>query len=567
MRNLLSILIILLSISSAYAHDYSIQKRWICFTEKSKESSTRFYNQSLPKKTQRLSNNEGQIILSFDDELPDTIKVALNAAKKLWESRLPCKQPIHIEVTFEPLNQDIAMEVYVGFFEDGKLQGCPTALGSQLSNYDSGQPDSPNGIIVFNSYINWNCIFSAENTTDYNLPTMALRGIARCLGFGSSILEDYKDVFIFYNNFPTYFDNLLFHNSKCLSDIVQGSTEMASFVKSDDVFVKVESGQYRIYAPKQYLPHISLCYLDDTNSLMSYDIGKGSIYLDIDDKTYDILQSIGWNISSSSLDIKCNDISDDGLGSSYTSHTFTLSKGNESVTNYDWRFLLKNKRQEYVQVSSGSSENFTISKISSPEQYYVNVNGDLEGRIECNYTANGNKHYAKPFSLSLEMKPIINSIDNLLIINDNQFEFSLMFNVQYTGAEYVSVEIEEEDNTCLRNYTFMEPYLAHVKTGRISNLCYSWVTIIASNKYGKTYETLDYSPLYGSLKKVKNNDGNCRISFGAEIIRQIQIFDMNGNLIYIGPSDDFHKQIFQKGIYIKKELYENGKTKTSKVSI
>lgn len=93
-------------------------------------------------------------------------------------------------------------------------------------------------------------------------------------------------------------------------------------------------------------------------------------------------------------------------------------------------------------------------------------------------------------------KPIIQSIDNISIVNTGDYEFSLTFDVKYAGADYVSVEIEEEYNTTLRNYRFDEPYIAHVKIGNITNLYYSWVTVIVSNKYGTTSETLEYEPTF-----------------------------------------------------------------------
>lgn len=198
--------------------------------------------------------------------------------------------------------------------------------------------------------------------------------------------------------------------------------------------------------------------------------------------------------SNTSLTIKCNDISNNGSGSSYEPHIFSLDKKNENVSNFSWRFLLKNKQGEYTQIANGNTENFTIDKVSLPDNFYININGDLEGRIECDYSLNGQRYNAVPFSFSLELKPIILSIDNISTVDTGDSEFSLSFDVKYAGADYVSVEIEEEYNTTLRNYRFDEPYIAHVKIGNITNLYYSWVTIIVSNKYGTTSKTLEYAP-------------------------------------------------------------------------
>lgn len=566
MKKILSILVIIcMCVANAYANGLSSDRKIIRFTERVKEASNIFNNQPLPMKIKRVSSNEGRIILSFDEEFPDTVLVALNAAKKIWEAKIPTKQPIYIKVLFEEFEPDIAMAADVIMHEGGELQGCPTALGSQLLNSTYSDEESPDGYIIFNSLLDWNCGFTADDNSGYNLPTMAMRGIARCLGFGSSILEEAKDYFSFYFSWPSYFDKLIYNNSVCLASLEQGSREMAEFVKSDNVFVKATEGQYQLHAPKQYVPYSSLCYFKDENSLMSHSLGRGSVLLDIDNKTLDVLRTIGWNLPSEGLEISCNNISESGIGSSYEDHTFSLSKGSVNPSNLKWRFLLKNQHEEYVLVSAGSGEEFTISKIASPGNYHVNVNGDLEGRIECDYMLNGSTYSAVPFSLSLELKPIIHSIENITITNVSRYEFSLRFNVVYTGTDRITVEVEEDSSTSLRDYTFAEPYIAHVKTGRITNLAYSWVTIIASNKYGKAYETLEYSPVYKSFRKISGASVNGHTSIESENECMVQILDLNGRQIYTGPSSDLKNQTFQKGIYIKNETYKNGETKTSKI--
>jgi len=259
----------------------------------------------------------------------------------------------------------------------------------------------------------------------------------------------------------------------------------------------------------------------------------------------------------SELKITCDDISENGIGSSYLAHTFSLSKANENVSNYNWKFSLKDKSGNYTLISTASTENFTIEKISSPQDYFININEDLEGRIECEYTLNGKEHNTTSFALFLELKPSIISIDNISVINNGPYDFYLTFDVTYVGADYVAVEIEEEYNSTLRNYHFYEPYFAHVKTGNISNLYYSWVTIIVSNKYGSTSETLEYAPSTGSTQ---NNTA-------APITKTILLYNINGNVVFDGTPTDFLNQQFQPGLYIKKEILDNGSTKNTKIRI
>ena len=370
--------------------------------------------------------------------------------------------------------------------------------------------------------------------------------------------------FQFYFGYPAYFDKLLYSNNVRLSDIPQGSLQMADFITSGNVYLNTESHDYKIYAPEQYVYSSSLCYLDGGSSLMSYSLGQGNVALGIDDATIDILRAIGWDLPVSGFRIQCSDISDTGIGSAYSSHTFSLSKGNENVSSYSWTFSLRDNTGEYVQISSGSSEKFTIEKISSPENYFVNINGDLEGRIECDYTVGGQQFSAEPFILSLELKPTIISIDNLTVErNEDEFSFSLAFDVRYAGADVVTVEVEEEYNTMLRNYRIYEPYIAHAKTGNMSTLYYSWVYVTVTNEYGSTTETMEFAPNYTPGDGGGGTTGD-DLLFGPGNVESVQLYELDGTIVFIGSQSEFSSFWIAPGIYVIKLIYDNGTTKSFK---
>lgn len=543
----------------------NVNKRYVRFTERIRDYSPVFQNRGLQPKGERLADNKGgSIVLLYDGTLPDSIQSAFNAAKRLWEARLITRQPIIISVDFESLGAGIAMAADAACLAKGDLKGCPCALASQINNRQEGSVYFPDGRIILNSDVDWNCSFSKDATSEYNIPTIMLRGIARCLGFGTSLFQDLDNKFYYSYVAPSYFDRLLYNGNEALSDLMEGSAAMADFVTSNDVEARTPSGKYGIYAPEEYDPYMSLSYFKDPNSLMSYHLGKGNIDLTIDDSTLDVLEAVGWNLLSSSLKIKCNDIPDDGIGSSYSSHVFSLSKGNESVTRYEWRFLLKDRQGFYTLVSSGGSETFTVSAISSPDNYLVNIDGDLEGLIECDYMLNGGGGGTATFPLSLELKPVIHSIDDIRIVSDEPYAFSVLFNVHYSGSDKVTVEIEEEYDTTLRNYRFDEPYIAHVKTGKMSNLYYSWVTVIVKNRYGSVYETLEYAPTMGG-EAIHDSSRHSELnSLNINTIKEIRLYDVNGGTVFSGTQADFVGRAFKSGIYIKEERYEDGTTKITK---
>ena len=151
---LLTLLIsaILLGATCSQAYALDIQKRSIRYIEKTRDYAPSFKNQGMPLKANRLSNNEGNIVLTYDESLPDSIQTAFLVAKELWESKLSMTQPIFISVSFEPLGDDISMICDVIYSETPDLMGCPCALASQISNSPWGTIDSPDGYIILGIY-------------------------------------------------------------------------------------------------------------------------------------------------------------------------------------------------------------------------------------------------------------------------------------------------------------------------------------------------------------------------------------------------------------------------------
>lgn len=540
-------------------------KKYIRYTERVRNEVSSFENHGLPPKTDRVSCTEGNIILFYESPVPDSIEVALEAAKKIWAVKVPVEEPVYFEIIFESLGEGISMYADVLCMTELGLEGCPCALASQIKGQSQGSFISPDARIVFNSDIEWNCSFSSEATSTSNLPTIAMRGLARCLGFGTSILQDtgFENSFFYSFDKPSYYDRLLYRGNLCLASIDCNTPAFAEFLQCEDVYIKTDKGSYKIYAPSVYEQDMSLCYFDENNSLMSYSFSKGNVNLSIDEKTENVLRTLGWNIEKSEIEIISSDISANGLGSSYTSHTFSLAEKPDNVSGYHWKFLLKDKTGTYTQISTGTSDFFTISEISSPDDYFVNINGDLEGRIECEYTMNGELRKAKPFALSLELKPIIKSIGEVLFVDEGPFEFSLNFNVQYSGADELYLEIEEEYDSTIRRIRFDEPYIAHVKTGAITNLYYSWVTVVVMNKYGTASQTMEYAPIYDYASKPDVDYTKNFLSSAS--ICHIQIFSIDGKSIFEGNSEELVNAHIEPGIYVKKETYEDGTQKINKV--
>lgn len=567
MKNFYHLLVALTSLIIATNSVYSANpnRKVIRYVDKINTASTSFANQGIQTKAERVSSSRGNLVLTYDESLPDSIKTALEVAKDIWESKIPHKQPVYISVVFEPNDFDAAMYTEVVYLEDGT--GFPSSLSSQLGTF-YGDVYSPNGFIIFNSDIDWNCAFSVGSNAGYNITTMALRGMALCYGFGSSVKKAKDGVrFEFNVLYPTAFDKLLQRKStgKFLTSFYDGSNEFNAFVTSDDVYVVGSDVTYDIYAPKVYEPYKSLVYLKNDNSLMSYSLAKGNSSLQIDNATINILNEIGWQIPKTEFDIICSDISSNGIGSSYKQHTFSLDCGTAQVSDYRWTFKLKKTSGEYAVVSTGNSSTFTIDKITDYSDYYVNRNGDLEGQIECSYTFSGKTQAANPFALSLELKPTILSIDKQIVENEGQYNYYALLNISYTGADYVTIEIEEEYNVIIRSERFYEPFLAHAKTGNITSLYDSWITIIVKNQYGTALETIYVPSAYQYYDLSADNLSGITSVTPQPRNNRLEIYSVDGLLIYSGEKENFNPDNIPSGLYIKKLYNESSHCmKTSK---
>ena len=559
--NKLTLILLLLTLSVCQLTANGIERHYIRFQEKAIQGFSPTVVAPMPDKSERTSSSKGCIVMTFDPSVPDSIRVALNAAKEAWEAKLPASQEIYINATMESLDPNISMQTYVGYCPYGEYQGAPCALASQLIGAPQGNMEEPDSYIFLNQNLSWNCNFSSDQSPGYNVYTVALRGIAISLGFGSSVCRDYDNplLYIFSSGSPTYFDNNIYKDNVCLKSLQNASPDLSAFITSNALYVKGNKFKHSLYAPTTFIPGVSLIYLDDNTSLMHYAIGEGDKMLSIDANTLDILNGIGWDfaIQQVGASIKCNDISSDGIGSSYTSHTFTLDNS-QGANEYEWTFSLKSQEGRYMEVSHGTNNSFTIESIQSPDKYYINTNGDLDGKIECRYTA-GNKSYtAKPFYVSLELKPLILSVDNMERIPAGDFSYYLTFTVQYRGADKLQIATEEEYSSIQSIQDMHEPFIAHVKTYNLSTLRYSWITIHVRNKYGSADQTLEFAPeIPTGLEDITTSlteENTC-------------ILNLDGISVSHVFNPEITKSILPRGVYINRAVDKNGRVKTQKFII
>lgn len=344
---------------------------------------------SLPPKNQRTSSQAGQIFLTFYDEsIPDDIRNAVIRAKETWESKLKNKYPIYVDIDYAEYIEDVAVITDVFFY--GERDNGPALSSAVLAQVNQRSDVEQDAIIAINPSVVWDCSYDGSSATEeQNLYSAMLRAFAACFGFGSSISVDGVTGGVGFQiaNTPSDFDELVFSaNGLKLKDYSDDYVNLKQFCEGklgSPIYVLTRDSYHTLYVPSNFTECVSMRYLNNVSSLMHYDIGRGDKRLAIDDVTVEVLNALGWNIfSADAVKIVCDDIAEDGIGSAYKSHTFSLD-GCDGVSIGDprWTFSVCDENGTPVSVQSGTNTTFMVESLQNPDSYPLNGNGDIRGEV------------------------------------------------------------------------------------------------------------------------------------------------------------------------------------------
>lgn len=197
--------------------------------------------------------------------------------------------------------------------------------------------------------------------------------------------------------------------------------------------------------------------------------------------------------------IECDDITADGVVSAYTEPSFSIENDDEaSISDYNWKFSLKDHDGNYAIYSISQAKTWTLPEISSPESFLVNPDGMLEGMIECDYTMDGKSYYAQSVIFNIDLRPIILSVDNIVMTAGEEYTYTISFTVKYKGSNKVDVALYEEFNGNIRRTYYNQPDSANVSIERVDQLGMCWVNIKAENSYGVTKKLLSFPVYYNT---------------------------------------------------------------------
>lgn len=519
--------------------------------------------------------------ISYDDNIPDSVSKCLQVATDIWRNCLNINSDykIRIKAVWDELPEEEDVITTVCYTKhNGYLY--PTSLYCSLVN-NLGTDGAPDAKIIINKNKKWYCGYNADNNANYSsLAQAMLRSIAVALGFGSSVnktvLSGGREIIRFCQGSSSLFDSLLVSsNGACLKSYsnigARQNVDLLKFVTGQfgDVHISgfnANDSIYKMYTPPVYENNKSLIFLNNPNSLMHYNLNNSLRILQVDSVTANVLNKLGWDIKSQQdgeYSIVGDNIPETGITSAYSSHSFFIEgNGKQTITNRKWTFLLPATDGSDIIVKQSEGDLFfSTDALSHPNDYYININGDVYGKIIFSGDING-KPMKLVYNLTLGLKPEISSVGfNKTDINEHN-SYDVDCKVDYKGAEYLYVSLEEEYSSLSRNQFVREPYLAHFTCRNISPYYYSWIDVTVENEYGSDMYTIELPPLSNLSKKKLHR--RAVLQKVTEYITSIRVYDSNG--FYLNTIKELEETIkMSPGMYILKFFNGNTLVKSSKL--
>ncbi len=558
----------LLFTSKSLALDYDM----ISFSESFSTQGTTL-NVGIQPKGIRLNKYGSDIVINHP-ELPDSVLKCVLFAKDIWESSINGSMPIVIDLEYNAIENDIETDV---IYETSTEYAIPYAL----YRYHTQTPDSlADGIIRINSDINWNC--SVENATDTGRPNLTfalLRSFAKILGFGSTIRIDNNEMLYWLKKrYYTIFDkNLISSDNKAICDFSldrgKPNQQMTDFFNSKSrlFYILAEKNLYELEKTPGTDGSV-LSYFKNDSSLMSFNPRKGAYYLRVDDWTRSVLRELGWNVKDRpAVEIVCDEAGDNGIMSAYSRHSFHIKSDNPaSITNPQWSLSLPLADGGVEKLTlNGNGLSCTIPAIENEERYKINVNGDIYASLNFACQSNGTMIQAEPYRISLELKPKIEYVNIIKIIQHPELKtYDVHFEIKYYGSDELDVSVEEEYGTWQKNQYICEPFWTKCICKDITGPYSTWIDFFIRNDYGSDTYTVEFGP-YGELVDAYRLHNDCaslenvRPAIGYEL-DYIEIYSGQG--LYLGKYNCIEdaRSYLKKGFYVIKEFYSNGTIKNIK---
>ena len=495
----------------------------------------------------------------------EKIQTCIDLAASTWESYL-YGDSVFLKVQFsDSQNEDVITSVSYSNYELDETS-YPTALYRKMRNLprNTGMFDAA---VIINSSVEWGIGVGSHNG-GRNLTLAFMRSIGQALGFGSSIKLDSRNRIVCELPYYTAFDKMVFNgNGVFMSDLGKRSPALTNFCQpaNTSVYVYSSDAAHKLYSPSSFVNGVSLRYLDNSTSLMSYQL-PDSMALEVDNVTREVLELIGWGLETPpTVSIVGENIDSTGIASAYTSHRFYITPSGLALSNQSWtcEMPLANGGTQIIATSSGAE--LTVPALTDETSYYHTPDGEIKARINYSAILEGAPITAT-YNLTLQLKPHISYISDVVFTENVSVEdyYDLDLDARYEGCYYLYVTVKPQYSQAITPYYFDTPYFAHLHLTDVDFWGSVKVTLKAVNAFGSHTRVLNLVTPEASSSRTKFTSSLKEhiTDAGANVF----VFDLRGRLVGTLPSQDLVEtlRLHQGSLYLMKVANEHGQYDTIK---
>ncbi|MBP2691707.1 MAG: T9SS type A sorting domain-containing protein [Muribaculaceae bacterium] len=162
-----------------------------------------------------------------------------------------------------------------------------------------------------------------------------------------------------------------------------------------------------------------------------------------------------------------------------------------------------------------------------------------------------------------DFKPQIEYVKILKIEQQTEQQtYDVYFEVKYSGADYITTEIEEEFSTWTRTEFIDEASPAKGVCQQITAPFKAWINFSVRNDYGFCTYTVEFDP-YGKVVDTRITSDITDIML-SEQIKHVEVYNINGTSVGIFNSIPDSIAALAKGCYILRMVYASGKVTVKK---
>lgn len=438
----------------------------------------------------------------------EMVKTSISLACDAWSNYLEYGDSIRLRLLFDPAqSEEIKTSVLFGNFDSNV--SYPFTLLRKLYSVGYTEDNNYDANVTINSNIDWNIGVGGDGVGGKNLTLALMRSIAATMGFGSSFMLDRRNRIVRNCNNYVIYDFYVWNSmNECLADFPFPEGTLASSIVSD--FVQSRRGSlcfdtgsatYSLYAPDPFENDKSLRYIDVPNSLMSVAM-PDSIDLEVDPATIDILETLGWNLTTTaSLEIVCEDADSTGTASAYQPHRCYLSSTNLQFSSQEWTCLFPDTNGIYQTVATSDSAEIYTPIIADANQYDITADGEVKAIILFEGTA-GSEHYQAKRQVWLQLKPQISYISAPVFTPSvmTEGDYSVDLDVKYEGCYYLYVTVRPQYAPYQTIYYSDSPYYTHFRFDDVDFWGNVRISFTGVNAYGNTTRTIVLNAPAGSRR-------------------------------------------------------------------